>query len=280
MRHTVLRWVSSVGTIAVVGAVVAAQGPADAVPSAPQQSASVTSAAAYVPPKHDLFFGDTGAAVKSVQRRLNQLHYYAGPDDGVYGQDLEEAVWAFKEVQGQPIKINWNDLDNSGSTITWAFRKALVHPKAPKVLIKHGPADRVEVNQNIEVLVLYKNNKVRWILHVSSGGGYYFCNQGSCGYAVTPDGNFKAYYMNSGWYWSPLCGSAAGCMYNPVWVDPAAGVAIHGDPSVPWYPVSHGCIRIWMDAATWFYKDLTIGGKHPTPVYVRGTAPYQPSIVG
>jgi hypothetical protein len=62
-----------------------------------------------------------------------------------------------------------------------------------------------------------------------------------------------------------------------VWIDPAAGVAIHGDLSVPWYPASHACIRIWMDAATWFYKDLTIGGKHATPVYVRGTAPAYPA---
>ncbi len=280
MRQTVLRWVSGVGAIAVVGAVAAAQGPADAAPSAPAHGASVTSPAAYVPPKHDLFFGDTGAAVKSVQRRLNQLRYYAGPDDGVYGQDLQEAVWAFKEAQGLPMnQVNWNDIANSNSVITWAFRKALVHPKAPKVLIKHGPANRIEINLADQVLVLYKNNHPRWILHVSPGGGYHFCNPpsagGGCGRAVTPDGNFHAVYFYSGWQKVPL-----GTMFNPVYFDPAAGDAIHGDIPVPWYAASHGCVRIWMDAAAWFYKDLTIGGKHATPVYIRGKAHYWPQIVG
>src|SRR5580704_16636866 len=80
------------------------------------------STATYVPPKHDLFYGATGAAVRSVQRRLDQLHYYVGPVNGVYGEDLEQAVWAFKEVQGLPMNAY------SNSVITYAFRKALVHP--------------------------------------------------------------------------------------------------------------------------------------------------------
>jgi len=29
-----------------------------------------------------------------------------------------------------------------------------------------------------------------------------------------------------------------------------------------------------MDAAAWFHKDVTIGGKHATRIYVRGKAPY------
>ena len=49
------------------------------------------------------YYGNKGAAVKSVQRRLAQLHYYPGPMDGKYGADLEQAVWAFKEVQGLPM---------------------------------------------------------------------------------------------------------------------------------------------------------------------------------
>src|SRR5262245_39329174 len=101
--------------------------------------------ATYVPPGHDLFYGNTGAAVRSVQRRLAQLHYYPGPIDGKYGADLQQAVWAFKEVQGLPM-TRW-----SNSVVTWAFRKALVHPRAPRVLIRHGPAKRVEVNLSIQV---------------------------------------------------------------------------------------------------------------------------------
>ncbi len=219
-------------------------------------------AAGYVPPKHDLFYGNKGAAVRSVQRRLAQLHYYPGPIDGKYGADLQQAVWAFKEVQGLPLN-RW-----SNSVVTYAFRKALVHPKVPRVLIKHGQASRIEINLHIQVLVLYKKNKPALILHVSSGGNC-LAGQG-CGW-ITPDGNYRALYFDPGWVHVPL-----GEMYNPVFFI-GTRYAIHGDIPVPWYPVSHGCVRIWMDAAAWFHRDVTVNPDgHGTPIYIRGTAPYSP----
>ena len=222
--------------------------------------AATTVTAAYVPPSHDVFYGNTGPAVRSVQRRLAQLHYYPGPIDGKYGPDLEQAVWAFKEVQGLPM-TRW-----SNSVVTWAFRKALVQPRAPRVLIRHGPANRIEINQSIEVLVLYRDSKPDVILHVSTGGNC-LIDQG-CGW-ITPDGNYTALYFDPGWVHVPL-----GEMYNPVFFIGTA-YAIHGDVPVPWYPDSHGCVRIWMDAAAWFHRDVTITPDgHGTPIYIRGTAPY------
>jgi hypothetical protein len=270
MRHNVWRWVLCAGAIGAAGAVAAGQGAAVAAPV--HTTASSTAAAAYVPPKKALYFGETGAAVKSVQRRLAQLHYYPGPIDGSYGQDTLEAAWAFREVQGLAMNET-----TGAEPINRAFERALVHPVKPYVLIKHGPATRVEVNLKRQVLVLYKDNEVALIAHVSSGGDYYFCNPGGggCGYAITPDGNFSALSFQSGWITVPL-----GTMYNPVWIDYQAGVAIHGDEPVPWYPVSHGCIRVWLDIADIFHKMITVGGRHATPVYVRGTAPYEPSLVG
>ena len=230
--------------------------------AAGQASAATTGLAGYVPPRHDLYYGNKGAAVKSVQRRLAQLHYYPGPMDGRYGADLEQAVWAFKEVQGLPMN-RW-----SNSVITYAFRRALVHPKRPRLLIKHGPASRIEINQNIEVLVLYRHNKPRLILHVSTGGNC-LAGQG-CGW-ITPDGNYTALSFDPGWVHVPL-----GEMYNPVFFIGTA-YAIHGDIPVPWYPDSHGCVRIWMDAAAWFHHDVTVNPDgHGTHVYIRGTAPYSP----
>jgi peptidoglycan hydrolase-like protein with peptidoglycan-binding domain len=261
--------------------VAAAAGGQAGVASAAQVTAAVPDGAAapagtYTPPSKPLHFGQQGAAVLSVQRRLAALHYYPGPIDGKYGQDVQEAAWAFREVQGLRLSTT-----SQAEPITRAFEHALVHPKPPFVLVKHGAPNRVEINQNIQVLVLYKNSKPQVILHVSTGGRYTYPCPGNptatCGPADTPNGNFKAYSLTKGWHKSPLCGAAYGCMYNSVWIDPAAGVAIHGDLSVPWYPASHACIRIPMDAATWFYKDLTIGGRHATPVYVKGTAPAYPA---
>jgi len=229
-------------------------------------SASGAKVAAYVPPGKPLYFGEKGAAVKSVQLRLAQLHYYPGPIDGAFGEDTLEAAWAFREVQGLRVTVS-----NEAEPITTAFLKALVHPRQPDQLVPNGGADRVEVNQNIQVLVLYRNDQPVLIAHVSSGGRYYYPCPGdayaTCGPAVTPDGNYHALWFYSGWLTVPL-----GTMYNPVFFI-ASAYAIHGDIPAPWYPASHGCVRLWMDIAPWFHNDLHVGGAHPTPIYIRGSAP-------
>jgi peptidoglycan hydrolase-like protein with peptidoglycan-binding domain len=232
--------------------------------------AAAAASAVYVPPKTPPKYGQHGAAVLSIQRRLDQLKYYVGPVDGVYGQDTLQAVWAFMEVQGLKVTVN-----NNANPISKAFLRDLVHPREPYVLIrKDAPGDRVEINQNIQVLVLYRGGKPGLILHVSSGGRYYYpCpgGGGTCGPAITPDGKFHALSFFPGWITVPL-----GTMYNPTFFIGRA-YAIHGDVPVPWYPASHGCVRIWMDAASWFHKELRVGGSRPTPIYIQGTAPAYPA---
>jgi peptidoglycan hydrolase-like protein with peptidoglycan-binding domain len=274
MRQTVWRWLCGAGGVAAAGVLTLGQGVASASMATPTWRhipTTVTPATGpYKPPSKPLYVGETGPAVKNVQRRLNALHYYAGPVDGVFGQDLLWAAWAFRAVQGMPLNAT-----TAAEPISRTFERALVHPKAPPILVAKGGASRVEINLKLQIAVVYKNNEVEWIWRTSSGGGYYFCNppppkgDGSCGTAVTVDGNFHAEYMIPGWDKVPL-----GYMYNPVFFDPAQGQAMHGGDPVPWYPASHGCVRLQEDVEDWFYKYLTIGGKHPEPVYVRGVAPY------
>jgi hypothetical protein len=211
-----------------------------------------------------LRFGAHGPAVRSVQQRLNQLGYYAGAVDGKYGADLEEAVWAFKEVQGLPMNAR------SNSVITAAFQQALVHPKQPYSKFPNGGAARIEINLHIQVLILYQHNKPHLILHISSGGGYYFCSSSSnCGYAVTPVGTYTALSYLQGTITVPL-----GFMENPVFFIGTV-YAIHGGEPVPWYPDSHGCVRIYSDVVKWFHNDVNIGS---TPIYIFGKAPYRPKL--
>jgi peptidoglycan hydrolase-like protein with peptidoglycan-binding domain len=198
-----------------------------------------------------LQLGMKGSAVKTLQRRLAVLKYYPGAIDGEFGTDTLEAVWAFQEVQGLPGR------DYVSSAMQWA----LAHPRAPKVLDRRAGANRIEVNLASEVLVLYRDNKIELISHVSSGGGYFFCSPGGgCGYAVTPTGNFKTIVYMAGWVQVPL-----GEMYNPVFFIGTA-YAIHGDTDVPLAPVSHGCVRVPMDIAAFFHKLVHIPGE---PVIVR-----------
>jgi peptidoglycan hydrolase-like protein with peptidoglycan-binding domain len=279
MRRALRRWLLGAGVVAAVGALAGGTGLASASPFITGPVGSQKAPPPYVPPSHDLYYGDTGAAVKSVEERLNELHYYAGPDDGNFGPDLEWAVWAFKEAQGLPMNQMNADLYGPNSTITWAFRQALIHPRQPKVLVPNGGAERVEINLSDQLLVLYKHDVPYLILHISSAGGYEFCDppppkgDGACGRAVTPDGNFHAVYFIPGLDIVPL-----GQMYNPVFFDPAAGDAMHGGDPDPWYPASHGCVRLPLDVENWYHSELTVGGPHATPVYIRGIAPYEPSF--
>jgi peptidoglycan hydrolase-like protein with peptidoglycan-binding domain len=199
-----------------------------------------------------LQLGMKGSAIKTLQRRLAALKYYPGSIDGQFGTSTLEAVWAFQEVQGLP----------GHDYVSSAMQRALANPKAPKVLDRAAGANRIEVNLAREVLVLYRNNNIQLISHVSSGGGYYFCSPGGgCGYAITPTGNFKTIVFMPGWVQVPL-----GEMYNPTFFIGTA-YAIHGDTDVPLAPVSHGCVRIPMDIAAFFHKLVRIPGE---PVIVRG----------
>jgi lipoprotein-anchoring transpeptidase ErfK/SrfK len=220
---------------------------APAAPAAPGAHAARTAPAA---PARALQPGMSGAAVKALQRRLAALKYYPGSIDGRFGTNTLEAVWAFYEVQGLPAH----------DYVSSAMKRALAHPRAPRVLVKHGGANRIEVSLSREVLVLYHNNHVELISHVSTGGHYYYCSNGGCAVAITPTGNFKTVVFMPGWVQVPL-----GEMFNPVFFIGTA-FAIHGDTDVPLAPVSHGCVRIPMDIAAFFHKLVHIPGE---PVYIR-----------
>jgi hypothetical protein len=245
-------WMSLLLVPVMVMAVASAAWASPAAPAARSAPAARTAPAAPAAPARALQPGMKGSAVKTLQRRLAALKYYPGAIDGRFGTSTLEAVWAFYEVQG--LKPH----DYVDSAMKWR----LAHPRAPRKLVSHGGANRIEISLSHGFLVLYRNNQVQLISHVSSGGHYYFCNPhgGGCGYAVTPTGNFRTIVFMRGWVHVPL-----GEMFNPVFFIGTA-FAIHGDTDVPLAPVSHGCVRIPMDIANFFHKLVKIPGE---PVYIR-----------
>jgi hypothetical protein len=206
--------------------------------------------------------GMQGAAVRRLQQRLAQLHYYPGAVNGRFGTDTLEAVWAFKEAQGLATTAGADQVDP-------AMQQALARPQLPPVLVPRGGGLRIEVNLPREVLVLYRHHQVALISHISAGGGYYYhcAGGGTCGPALTPDGNYRAHWFAGGWLHVPL-----GRMYNPVFFI-GANFAIHGDIPIPLQPASHGCVRIPVDVANVLYKQIRISPDRGTPIYIRGHAP-------
>jgi len=222
-------------------------------PAATTVSANVAATAAYVPPARTLAPGMKGADVKALQQRLWSLKYYLGTIDSQFGGNTQAALWAFQEING--IKVT--------GVVDAATKKALVHPKTYKSATYTGKrANRVEVSQALEVLVLYKNNKISLISHVSSGGGYYY-NGGSR--AVTPNGTWNTTVYMPGWVKVPL-----GEMYNPVFFISTV-FAIHGDTYVPKGPASHGCVRVPMVVANVFHNQFKTPGEQ---VHIYGTPQY------
>jgi lipoprotein-anchoring transpeptidase ErfK/SrfK len=263
MNKLIRKRLYGIGASAVAAAAVAVAGvtagTASAAPAAPARTAaevviaSPAATASWTPPKRTLVEGMSGADVKSVQKRLSSLKYYAGPFDGKFGNDTLEAVWAFQEVNGIPTT----------GAVDAATKRALVHPKTYKAKYPGQDKTRIEVNLHTEVLVYYEKGQIALISHVSSGGGYYY---GGGARAVTPEGKFYTTVFMPGWVQVPL-----GEMYNPIFFVSTL-FAIHGDTEVPLAPVSHGCVRIPMDVAAFFHNMVKTPG---TEVLIYGTPQWE-----
>ena len=263
MGHGARRWLIGLGTAAALGACVLSQaGAAGAASDGPlratglaEVSSGVVPGSVYVPTRATLTLGMRGAAVRALQLRLNFLHYYAGRANGDFGWPTMEAVWAFKEVQtGKAIPAN-------PDIVGPAMQRQLVHPRLPKVLKPHAEANRIEINKNVGILVLYRHRKIKLISHVSTASA---CRPDGCGW-ITPDGRYRALWFAAGWV-----GGSLGSMYNPIVFTPNGAYAIHGEPNpttpisydgVPLSSASHGCVRIPMDVASFFHTLVKIPGE-------------------
>jgi peptidoglycan hydrolase-like protein with peptidoglycan-binding domain len=192
--------------------------------------------------------------VVALEQRLTALHYDSGKVDGTFDATTAFAVMAFQKVNGLPRT------GRATKDVTDLLQTA----GDPPAMLAGGGANRVEVDLKRQVLFLYKGGSLLRILPVSTGSGKRYCVDGQCAMAVTPGGSFKIGRKISGVRVSRL-----GQLYNPLYFN--GGIAIHGAPSVPAGPASHGCVRIPMSASRWFFDTVSSG----TPVYVLGgkTAP-------
>ena len=90
-------------------------------------------------------------------------------------------------------------------------------------------------------------------LTTSTGSGEKFTSQGVTQRAFTPNGSYHVYWKIPGWHDAPL-----GHLYKPSFFN--GGIAFHGYYEVPTYPASHGCVRLPMEFADWFYDQAAPPG--------------------
>ena len=189
------------------------------------------------PPNHSL----KRAELKEAEARLSEMGYGTGRVDGVIDGVTRNALIAFQKWEGRKVTggLSREDFDAIMSATP---------PQARDSGYRH-----VEVDLNRQVLLLTDGEgAVKRILPVSTGSNKHYNAKGMSGLAYTPRGRFRIYAKLSGWKRSPL-----GLLYYPNYF--SDGLAIHGNPSVPQQPRSHGCIRIPMSAAEEISKLLPVG---------------------
>jgi hypothetical protein len=181
------------------------------------------------------------AELKKAEGRLAEMGYGPGRVDGVIDGHTRNALIVFQKWERRRVTggIDRKEFD--------AIMNA-VAPQARDAGYRH-----VEVDLDRQVLLLIDDDgAITRILPVSTGSNKRYNEKGMSGLAYTPTGRFRIYTKISGWRKSPL-----GLLYYPNYF--SDGLAIHGNPSVPHSPQSHGCVRIPMSAAVDISRALPIG---------------------
>ncbi|MGZ8694767.1 MAG: L,D-transpeptidase family protein [Gaiellaceae bacterium] len=174
--------------------------------------------------------GARGPSVLALERRLADLHYALRGVDGVYGSDTFEAVLAFQKVHG---------LARTGRVEPSLWRR-LARAGIPRAA---RAGDYLEVDKTRQVLFEVVDGKVARVVHISTGAT-----------GNTPLGSWTIYRKVGGWDW---------VLWYPMYFK--GGFAIHGYPSVPAYPASHGCVRIPL----WIAPSLFGAHGYGTTVFVH-----------
>jgi N-acetylmuramoyl-L-alanine amidase len=171
-----------------------------------------------------LGLGSRGPSVRALEARLRELRYALPRVDALYGADTVEAVLAFQKVQGLP----WT------GRVDERLWGRLTAAKAPRA--RYG-GDHIEISKGRQYLLNVRAGLVTEVVHVSTGAT-----------GNTPIGVWHVYRKVVGWDW---------VLWYPMYF--LRGFAIHGYPSVPAYPASHGCVRVPMWVAPLLYAQNPYG---------------------
>jgi N-acetylmuramoyl-L-alanine amidase len=170
-----------------------------------------------------LSLGARGPSVLALERRLAELRYALRGVDTVFGTDTFEAVTAFQKI---------HRLARTGR-VDAGFWRLLARAGVPQPRARG--VDHLEVDKTRQVLLDVRGGQVTRVVHVSTGAT-----------GNTPLGTWQVYRKVTGFDW---------VLWYPMYF--LRGFAIHGYPSVPAYPASHGCVRVPM----WIAPQLFAG--HP-----------------
>ncbi|GII98739.1 peptidoglycan hydrolase-like protein with peptidoglycan-binding domain [Sediminihabitans luteus] len=171
--------------------------------------------------------GSSGERVSELQQALVDLGYRGTGVDGSFGAGTTQAVWALQKAAGLAR-------DGVVGPATLAAVEDGVRPKA-----RSTSGHVLEFDVARQLVLLVDDGTVGAIMNASSGNGDEFEAKGHTYWATTPTGSYAVGRQVDGNYASGL---ELGDMYRPKFFN--GGIAVHGSPSVPAWPASHGCVRV------------------------------------
>jgi peptidoglycan hydrolase-like protein with peptidoglycan-binding domain len=172
--------------------------------------------------------GARGPVVRLLQAQLAGLGYVIGTP-GLYDARTARAVLAFRKVTG----MRRTEIASSDVFARLARGGGRFRVRFPS----HGK--HVEADLSRQVIALIRGSKVERIYPVSSGKPS----------TPTIKGHFKVYRKSPGT-------NAKGMYMSSYFI---RGYAIHGYPSVPVFPASHGCLRVANAEAVSIFNWLSFG---------------------
>lgn len=187
--------------------------------------------------------GDTGWWVQNVQRRLLEAHYWVRSASGTYDDTTQQAVMALQKVHGL-------GRDGVVGPNTWA---AIYNPMTPRP----RTTSAFEIDKRRQLQIVARWGRAQWVFNTSTGNGnrYWSSSSGRYLYATTPSGTFRFTWVVNGMRNAPL-----GQLWRPRFFN--GGIAIHGSPSIPGHPASHGCARLSDRAINYiWWKNLAPIGR-------------------
>ncbi|NQY58158.1 MAG: L,D-transpeptidase family protein [Ilumatobacteraceae bacterium] len=211
--------------------------------------------------------GMVGSDIQAIQTRLDELGFWPGPADGIFGEQTRAAVWAYEKLimgadatspSGQVTPAMWDEMQDP----------FVIRPRRPDSTPNH-----TEVYLEEQVLAIFHDDVPVMISHISSGDNEEWCEEvtispgeygnengeeplvrGECGVSVTPGGVYNVNRKVEG-----IRQSALGGMWDPVYFN--YGIAIHGALNVPTYRASHGCIRVPLSISPDMYALMGFGDQ-------------------
>jgi len=163
--------------------------------------------------------------VLALQRRLVALGFWLGTPDGRFEDATLHAVVAFQKAEG---------LSRDG--VVGPLTEAAL-ARATRPLPRSRAGRVIEIDLARQLLLVVSGGRVEWVMDTSTGAVA----------GTTPTGHFHVFRQVDGYDHSPL-----GVLYRPKYF--VGGVAVHGYPSVPASPASHGCVRVTNEVMDWFWS--------------------------